>query len=57
MVYEAQAPENLEGKGWTMALAGDQLLSASNRNNLNIGLKLPGGTYLARVPSRRHPVE
>ena len=40
MVYEAQAPENLEGKGWTMALAGDQLLSASNRNNLNIGLKL-----------------
>ena len=40
MVYEAQAPENLEGKGWRVALASDQLLFASNRNNLNIGLKL-----------------
>ena len=56
MVYEAQAPENLEGKGWRVALASDQLLFASNRNNLNIGLKLRGGTYLARVPSERHPL-
>jgi hypothetical protein len=39
VVYEAQAAENLQGKGWTVALASDQLLLASNRN-LNIGLKL-----------------
>ena len=42
MVYQAQAPGNLQGKGSTVALASDQLLLAPNRNNLNIGLKLRG---------------
>jgi len=57
VVYEAQAPENLQAKGSTVALASDQLPLASNRNNLSTSASSSGGTYLARVPSGRHPVE
>ena len=52
VVYKAPAPENLRGKGWTVALTSDQLPFASNRN-LNIGLKLSAAKRLERQFSSR----